>query len=288
MELQRHLGQGASGDIWLGYDHKRERQVAIKLLRDSYAATDTARERFRREGRRFGRIRHPNLVRVIGFGEHDDILFIVLEYVDGETLLDVLERDGALSPLQALIWTRDIACGMAEAHEHRVVHRDLKPENVMISHETAQVKVLDFGIAKDLLADTNITRMGTYLGTPAYSAPEQITGDPLDERCDVFSLGVMLYEMITGPLPGYSGFTTQIFRDTLKERRVPLSDLHNRVTRPVALLVQRMTRRDPNRRPSSMEEVRQQADHIIHVLNEQASSKGTEAIGKTLKDLLAR
>lgn len=286
LEVVRELGEGASGHIWLCRDHKRNRDVAVKFLRAAVGHKEVVRERFLREGQRFGRIRHPNLVRIFGLGREEAQLYIVAEYVDGVTLFDILRTEGALDPIRALCFARDIAAGMAEAHRHRVIHRDLKPGNIMVRDEDDSVKVLDFGIAKDLNANSNLTRIGAYLGTPAYSAPEQILGEPIDHRCDIFSLGVILYEMITGPLPVSDGFTTELFRATLNESRVPLGDLHHRVARPVALMIQRMTRRIPDRRPASMEEVRDQAVQMLQVLERNQNQRQMRSLPSDLKRLL--
>ncbi|HMS16102.1 MAG TPA: serine/threonine-protein kinase [Planctomycetota bacterium] len=286
LELVEKLGEGASGHIWRCYDHKKSRDVAVKFLHATLEHRNDVRERFLREGQRIGRIRHPNLVRIYGLGREGNELYIVCEFVAGQTLFDILHKEGALATVEALTFARDIAAGLTEAHRHGIVHRDLKPANVMVRDEDGAVKVLDFGIAKDLNARSNITRRGSYIGTPAYSAPEQILGDEIDARCDIFSLGVMLYEMITGPLPRSEGFTTELFRATLEETRVPLGDLHHRVTRPVAFLIQRMTRRDPARRPASMEEVRTQADQLVQILRQSQDKKGAQAISGHLKKLL--
>jgi serine/threonine-protein kinase len=286
LELVEKLGEGASGHIWRCRDHKRNRDLAVKFLRTTLEHRTDVRERFLREGQKFGRMRHPNLVRIFGLGRVEQELYIVCEYVEGRTLFDVLREDGPLSPIRALTFTRDIAAGMGRAHAHRVIHRDLKPANVMICDADDAVKVLDFGIAKDLDARSRLTRVGCYLGTPAYSAPEQILGQPIDARCDIFSLGVMLYEMITGPLPRVEGFTTELFKATLAETRVPLSELHHKVTRPVALMIQRMTRRNPDRRPPAMEDVRAQADQLLMVLDKSSDDKSAEAIPGQLKRML--
>ncbi|MEE2712861.1 MAG: serine/threonine-protein kinase [Planctomycetota bacterium] len=285
LELQRQLGEGASGSIWLAQDHKRDRLVAVKFLHLSMLDNENLRARFLREGKTFGKLRHDNLVRVHGLGHHHGQPYLVIEYVDGQTLWDLIERGWLFEPDQALAIARDIASGLAAAHAAGVIHRDLKPSNIMIREEDQRVKVLDFGIAKDLHADTAITRIGAYIGTPAYSAPEQILGEQIDPRTDIYSLGVILYELLTGPLTLAGRQTTEMFRATLNERNIPLGDLHAHVSRPVARLIQRMTRRRAERRPPDMDNVREECMRLIGVMRDDVSGGDKTAIRTVLRDL---
>jgi serine/threonine protein kinase len=285
LELRRLIGEGASGAIWLAHDHKRDRAVAIKLLHTAGGEQEKLHARFLREGQRFGRIRHANLVRVIGLGYSHGQPYLVLEYVDGDTLWTLLEQNLVFEPEQALVIVRDIAAGLEAAHDAGVVHRDLKPANVMIRRADQRVKVLDFGIAKDLRAETNITRFGTYIGTPAYSAPEQIMGDEIDHRTDIYSLGVILYELLTGPLAVEGRCTTELFEAALEEQNIPLGSLHRQVSRPIALLIQRMTRRHPSRRPPDMKSVRSACDQLLSVLREQMGATDRTEIRGVLREL---
>ncbi|NRA94808.1 MAG: serine/threonine protein kinase [Planctomycetes bacterium] len=285
LELLRQLGEGASGSIWLAQDHKRDRQVAVKFLHLSMLDNENLRARFVREGQTFGKLRHDNLVRVHGLGHHHGQPYIVIEYVEGQTLWELLERGWLFEPDQALAIARDIASGLAVAHAAGVIHRDLKPSNVMIREGDQRVKVLDFGIAKDLHADTAITRIGAYIGTPAYSAPEQILGEQIDPRTDIYSLGVILYELLTGPLTLEGRQTTEMFRATLNERNIPLGDLHAQVSRPVARLIQRMTRRRPDRRPPDMDGVRKECLRLISILREGVPDRDKNVIRTVLRNL---
>ena len=286
LELRRLLGEGASGAIWLASDHKRDREVAVKFLHPGCLEHESLRQRFLREGQTFGRLRHPNLVRVHGLGYHEEQEpYIIIEYVEGQTLWEMLERGWTFEAEQALVIARDIASGLAVAHTAGVIHRDLKPSNVMIRESDQCVKVLDFGIAKDLHADTAITRIGAYIGTPAYSAPEQILGDTIDPRTDIYSLGVILYELMTGPLSVEGRQTTELFRATLTERNIPLGELHTHVSKPVARLIQRMTRRHPDRRPENMESVREECVRLIDLLRGNPGGGDQTTIRRVLRDL---
>ena len=208
--IQSKIGSGATGVVYRAT--KDERTFAVKVLNEALGHITTLRRRFEREARALGRLEHPHVVKIEDYGVVDDIVFIVMEYLEGETLEDVLRRQ-ALAPERALDVMRDILAAVAYAHQHEIVHRDLKPANVFLvnngngDHET--VKILDFGLAKFLSVDEihkegTLTRRGRVVGTPAYMAPEQITGISLDKRADVYSAGVLLYELLADRRPfGY-------------------------------------------------------------------------------------
>jgi serine/threonine protein kinase len=222
------LGEGGMGIVYRATDEKLRRAVALKVLPESFAKNDDRRRRFLREARSAAAVTHANIATVYEADEADGHVYIAMELVDGETLRSVLETPASVA--EALRIAKDVARGLARAHERGIVHRDLKPENVMISGH-GEVKILDFGLAK--LSDdagaspsalehdetsTHLTRAGSLLGTPAYMSPEQARGLDVDARTDVFSFGVVLYEMMTGERP-FTGETTQdvltaVMRDT--------------------------------------------------------------------------
>ena len=262
--ITRLIGQGGSGNIYLGFDEKHQRNVALKFLHETYAGNPTLLTRFMREGRKFGQLQHPNLVRVWGWGQKGGRLFIITEYVDGLNLYELLQMRGSLPLERALSICRDTAAGLSEAHRHGIVHRDLKPENIMVRNQDNVVKVLDFGIAKDL-TDTNLdlTGLGMYIGTPAYSAPEQIRGEDVDHRADVFSLGVILYELLTGKVAFDGRHSTEVLRATLKHEPRPITDLNRLVTEPVAHLIESMIRKKPEKRLQTMTEVMAEIESVM-------------------------
>src|SRR5262249_9075000 len=155
-------------------------------------------------------------------------------------LYQLMKYEGAFALRRAVSVCRDVASGLAEAHKHGIVHRDLKPENVMIRSTDEVVKVLDFGIAKDLNSVEELTQLGTYIGTPSYSAPEQIRGEKVDHRADIFSLGVILYELLTGKVAFDGRHSTEVLHATLRERPIPVHEHNHMVTSPVARLIDRM------------------------------------------------
>ncbi len=198
-ELGEEIGRGGMADVYLAHDRLLDRQVAVKVLSPEFASDRTNFERFRREARAAAGLNHPNIVAVYDWGEEDDTSYIVMEYVPGQTLRDLIQAYGQLSPTEAARIAAEIADALSFAHEHGVVHRDVKPANVLITPH-GQVKVTDFGIAR---AETGepLTKTGSVLGTATYFSPEQAQGLHLDGRSDVYALGVVLYELVTGTAP---------------------------------------------------------------------------------------
>lgn len=203
------LGRGGMGHIYLAEQQMgtATRKVAIKTLQPELASDPITARRFNREAELVTRLSHPNTITFYDFGQsHDGALYIVMEYIKGESLASVLKQ-GAVEPQRVLQIIEQICASLHEAHEMGIIHRDLKPENVILTQRVSQadfVKVLDFGIAKrtELDADSlKLTRAGVVLGTPPYMSPEQFAGQALDRRSDIYSLGVMTYEMLTGVLP---------------------------------------------------------------------------------------
>jgi serine/threonine protein kinase len=201
-ELEELVGKGGMSTVYRARDRLLERTVAIKLLHEHYSRDDDYVERFRREARAAARLSHPNIVTVIDRGESDGRQFIVFEYVDGQNLKQLVESEGRLPVRTALELSIEIGHALAFAHESGLVHRDVKPQNVLLGN--GDVKVTDFGIAHSGDVKQGLTQTGTVLGTSDYIAPEQATGQAVSELSDVYSLGVVVYELIAGE-PPYKG-----------------------------------------------------------------------------------
>jgi beta-lactam-binding protein with PASTA domain/serine/threonine protein kinase len=201
-ELHRRLGRGGMAEVYLARDLLLDRPVAVKVLFPALATDAGFVERFRREAQSAANLQHPNIVSVFDWGEANGTYFIVMEYVEGQTLAEMIHQEGRLHPDRAAEITHDIAAALGFAHRNRVVHRDVKPGNVLITRDGG-VKVADFGIARALSdsTDQNLTKTGSVMGTATYFSPEQARGAPVDPRSDIYSLGVVLYEMITGRPP---------------------------------------------------------------------------------------
>lgn len=197
--LESRIGSGGMAAVYRAYDETLARFVAVKLMHREFAGDSHQLERFRREARAVARISHPNVVQVIDAGEEDGRPFIVLECVEGETLKERIRHRGALDTAEATAYAIGIARALGAAHDHHVIHRDVKPQNVLIDHE-GTAKVTDFGIARTL-EEKGLTADGRVLGTTDYVSPEQALGRPVNGQSDLYSLGVVLYEMLTGELP---------------------------------------------------------------------------------------
>lgn len=199
----RVLGAGGMGVVFLAEDSQLHRPVALKAMLPTLAGNSVHRQRFLREARMAAAIEHEHVVTIHQVGEDRGVPFLAMPLLKGESLEDRLQRVGKLPLTEVLRIGREIAEGLQAAHELGLIHRDIKPANIWLEGARARVKILDFGLAR-ALADTGLTQQGTILGTPAYMAPEQGRGDPVDERSDLFSLGCVLYRACTGfvPFPG--------------------------------------------------------------------------------------
>jgi len=198
-ELEELVGSGGMSSVYRAHDKLLERTVALKVLHEQFMRDDAYVERFRREARAVAQLAHPNIVTVIDRGEQGGRQFIVFEYVDGMNLKELLDQEGPLDPREAIELSLQVARGLAFAHENGLVHRDVKPQNVLIDAE-GRAKVTDFGIAHALDVD-GMTITGTIMGSSNYIAPEQARGEPVDEQSDIYSLGCVLYELLTGDVP---------------------------------------------------------------------------------------
>ena len=194
----RKLGGGGMADVYLCDDLTLGRRVAIKVLLQRYVGDPSFVERFRREAQAAAALNHPGLVSIYDWGQVDGTYYIVMEYVEGETLKDAIRRRGRIPADEAVGIALQLLAAVDYAHRHGIIHRDIKPHNVMLSREGG-VKVMDFGIAR--VGDSGMTEAGSVLGTAQYIAPEQAQGRPVDERSDLYSVGVVLYEMLTGTVP---------------------------------------------------------------------------------------
>lgn len=262
------LGEGGMGRVYAAEHVKMNRQCAIKVMNPQLLNDAESTTRFAREASNAARILHPNVAAVFDYGESDRTVYLVMEYVDGESLSKVLEREGALDPRRAIDIGRQIADGLTAAHELGIVHRDLKPDNVIIATKRDGreiAKVVDFGIAKavsDLPQDA-LTRSGLVIGTPEYMSPEQLLGDPVDARTDIYALGCMLYQMLTGTQPFSADTREQMIRRRLNEPPPHVQATLPEIPRRLDTLLAHMLARSPNERLSSAAEVSASLDPAL-------------------------
>lgn len=268
-KLERHIGRGGMGSVYIAHHTKFNKQVAVKVLSRDMTEDPTCYERFKREADASARIKHPNAVSVIDFGQtNDDVVYLVMEYVEGLTLRKLLEREKRLSPERTVNLARQICAGIGAAHRANIVHRDLKPDNVMIEIIDGQevVKVLDFGIAK--LKDSQqqqITRTDSVLGTPHYMSPEQCSGGSIDYLSDIYSLGIILYEMLSGHVPFQATSAPAVIVQHVTKDPTPLKKLCPDVPEPLSHVVMRALDKQPSRRQQSALDLANQLEAALTI-----------------------
>ena len=250
-ELEELVGTGGMSSVFRAHDRQLERRVAIKILHEHYADDPEYLERFRREARLVAKLSHPNIVTVIDRGDDDGRQYIVFEHVDGENLKELVLRSGRLPVRRALELALAVADGLAFAHEHGLVHRDVKPQNVLLNRE-GDVKVTDFGIARSLHMEHGVTQTGTVLGTGEYLAPEQASGQPVSPATDVYSLGVVLWELLAGDVPFVGENFVAVALRHVNEPPPHLRERRPDVSPRLDAAVERALAKDPARRFPSM------------------------------------
>ena len=247
-QLEEPIASGGAAIVWRAFDEVLSRSVAVKLLHPHLATDPTTVERFRLESINAARLTHPNVVAIYDTGQQEDIVYLVMEYVDGPSLRDIVRERGQLDPAVVAALGEQVAAALGEAHQHGIVHRDVKPANILLTSDGV-AKVTDFGIAKALSGNqVTLTSPGTVVGTAAYVAPEQLEGGEVDGRADIYALGVVLYECLTGQ-PAWQGDTptataaARLTQDLLAPRQVRAD-----VPRALDDIIVRATRRAPDDR----------------------------------------
>lgn len=255
------IGEGAMGEVWKGTDPFLERDVALKLMRSELASQPDAVERFRNEAVSTARLNHPNIVPLYDFVQEDGISWMVLEYVHGCTLETLVAHEGRLDWRRAVLLTQQALRGLERAHAAGIVHRDIKPANAMLADD-GTLKLMDFGIAR-ISQTTRLTRVGHAVGTVAYMAPEQILGQEADARADLYALGVVLFELISGRLPIAGETEAQIIRQHVDRTEAPrLSSVVPGVPAALESVVAKALSKDPARRYTTAAEFRRALEAI--------------------------
>ncbi len=268
--LEAKLGSGGMSTVYLARDQTLDRQVAIKVMHGEMSEQADQLERFRQEARAVAKLSHPNVVSVIDAGEDGGHPYIVFEYVEGETLKQRIAREGALDPQEAIAYAIEIGRGLSVAHARRMVHRDIKPQNVLIDSE-GRAKLTDFGISRQLEQD-GMTATGRVLGTTDYVAPEQAMGRKVDPRSDVYSLGVVLYEMLLGQVPFTADSQVGVAMKHVNEELPDVQRRRPELSAAVALVVERATAKDPEQR---YQHVGEMIDDLSTALEVEAARAGS-------------
>jgi CHASE2 domain-containing sensor protein/tRNA A-37 threonylcarbamoyl transferase component Bud32 len=248
--LERELGRGAMAVVYLATDEKLGRKVAVKALSltDEFQgeALEEAQLRFRREAQAAARLSHPNIVTVYETGIEHDLEYIVMDYAEGESLEDYTDSDDLLTIWEVLDAGAQVADALDYAHERQVVHRDVKPSNIIYDRETGMIKVTDFGIA--CLTDSSRTRTGTVLGTPSYMSPEQAAGKKLDGRSDLFSLGVTLYQLLTGRLPFVGDYVANLIYRITTQKHPAIKKIRPSLNASISRIINKTLQKNPEER----------------------------------------
>src|ERR671939_671999 len=248
----RRLGRGGMADVYLAEDEELGRRVAIKILNDRHAADEQFVERFRREAKNAAGLSHPNIVAIYDRGEAEGTYYIAMEYLDGRSVKELIVRDGPLPISLAIDYARQILAAVGFAHRHGLVHRDIKPHNVLLAGE-GRVKVTDFGIARS--GASQMTEVGSIIGTAQYLSPEQARGSPVDQTSDLYSVGVVLYEMLTGKVPFTGDTPVEIAMKHISATPEPPSRIRPDVPPELDKIVLRALAKDPAERYHSAEEM---------------------------------
>jgi tRNA A-37 threonylcarbamoyl transferase component Bud32 len=250
-ELEALVGSGGMSDVFRAHDALLDRRVAIKILHGRFADDGEYVERFRHEARSVAQLGHPNIVTVIDRGEDEGSQYIVFEFVEGENLKELIVRSGALPVRRAVELAIAVADGLTFAHERGIVHRDIKPQNVLLSTGGA-VKVTDFGIARSLEVDRGVTQTGTVVGTGEYLSPEQASGGAVTPATDVYSLGVVVWEMLTGRVPFEGDNFVAVALRHVNEAPPDIRDFRSDVPPRLAAAIDKALEKDPARRFQTM------------------------------------
>jgi beta-lactam-binding protein with PASTA domain/predicted Ser/Thr protein kinase len=281
-ELHRRIARGGMAEVFLARDQLLERPVAVKILVPEFATDESFVERFRREAQAAANLNHPNVVGVYDWGKEAGTSYIVMEFVDGRSLADILKAEGTLHPDRAADIATDVAAALGFAHRNGVVHRDVKPGNVLISKHGV-VKVTDFGIARAISAgvDQNLTQTGSVMGTATYFSPEQAQGKGVDPRSDLYSLGVVMYEMVCGKPPFQGDSPVAIAYKHVQEAPPPIREINPAVPASYEAIAMKLLAKNPANRYPSAEDLRTDLRRFREGRAVQAESVMAAPVGAT-------
>lgn len=248
------LGQGGMATVYKAHELSLNRMVALKVLSSQLSEDEAYIKRFQREAQAAAQLNHPNIVQIYAIAEEQGVHYFAMEYIKGKSLADIRQEKGVMKPEDAVPIIRQVAEALAEAHKVGLVHRDIKPSNIMID-AAGRAKVTDFGIAYVSYANTKLTRDGSIIGTPEYLSPEQCEGKTVDQRSDIYSLGVTLYELLSGRTPYEADTPVSMLMKIVKGEFPPLREVNPNVPESLQAIVDKMMLKDVQQRYQKMEEV---------------------------------
>ncbi len=266
-ELKEKIGVGGMASVFLAVQKSLQRPVVVKIIHAHLADDEKLVQRFEREARAAAMMRHENIIQVIDCGLHEDVAYIAMEFVEGMDLRKWLDAHGAPPIEMALLMIRDVCRGLEHAHGHRIIHRDIKPANVMLTPD-GTIKIMDFGLARSgSETSTQMTMVGSVMGTPAYMSPEQATGEVVDERSDIFSTGVLAYELLGGQRPFSGDSYSTVLRSILTVEPLDVTHFNPLVPEELSRILRGMLQKDVGKRYASIAAVRQEFEDVIEQLS---------------------
>ena len=266
--IVKELGKGGMGAVYLAVDTRLDRELALKVMLPAFAADPAARERFLREAKAVAKVAHDHVVTIFEADERDGVPYIAMQFLQGAPLDDYLKKKGSPGVAHCVRIVREAALGLAAAHARGLVHRDIKPANLWLEAPNGRVKVLDFGLAKPIGADTELTKSGAVVGTPAYMSPEQARGARVDHRTDIYSLGAVLYKLLTGRNPFVGEHVMAVLTALAVDEPTPVRELNPNVPPALADLVSQLLAKKPEARPQTAAEV---AERLRTILSQPAA-----------------
>jgi serine/threonine protein kinase/tetratricopeptide (TPR) repeat protein len=278
-EIQKLLGMGGMGAVYKAHDLEVDRTVGLKVIRPDLAGNPAILARFKQELVLARQVTHRNIIRIYDLNEADGVKFITMEFIEGEDLRTILTREGKLHPKEALNIMRQSCSGLQAAHAEAVIHRDLKPSNIM-RDASGRVVIMDFGLAKTVQSD-GMTQTGMMIGTMEYMSPEQAMGSELDPRSDLFTMGLIFYELLTGNIPFRAESAIASLVKRTQERAVPLSDVDPTIPPALSLIAAKCLERDPRARYNTVQELLDDLD-IFEGRRTRSSSAGRSALGASV------
>jgi eukaryotic-like serine/threonine-protein kinase len=282
-DVEERVGEGAMGVVYRALDPVLQRRVAIKVMSDAFAQDDDLRERFLREAQAAGSLQHPNVITIYDFGDVDGHPYIAMEFVEGQDLAELIAHQVPLSVVDKLDLAIGVLQGLAYAHKRGIVHRDIKPANIRVDDE-GKARIMDFGVAH--LASSNMTKSGVMLGTPSYMAPEQIVGGKVGPQTDVFSVGAVLYELLTGTRPFDGGTLQAVMYRVLSENPAPPSTVVPGLPAKLNDIVMRALAKDAENRYSSALDMANDLIAIRAAIDANAASPGTLSLRATIESAI--
>jgi serine/threonine-protein kinase len=278
----RKIARGGMADVYEARDLLLDRLVALKVLFSELSTNPTFVERFRREAQAAAALSHPNIVSVFDWGPANNTYFIAMELIEGVTLAKLIKENGQLAPARAAAIASDVALALGFAHRHGVIHRDIKPSNVLIADDGI-VKVADFGIARAVTNEEDLTQTGSVLGTASYISPEQAKGEDLDGRSDIYSLGVVLYEMVTGTIPFMAETPLAVAYKHVTEPAVAPRKVNKSVPQPLEAIIMKCLSKDRTKRYSDAKELR--ADLLRFLENAPVNAMAMAAVAAPTQEI---